>query len=90
MSSKFDPTALIDFYEESEEFVTKYKNISDELKVVTLFRLALELASNDMGLVEAAYLMARLQHTTLGLALGKDESFENLITDYIQKKPTIN
>ena len=43
-----------------------------------------------MGLVEAAYLMARLQHITLGLALGRDDSFEGIIEEYSKKKPTIN
>tara|TARA_R110001606_G_scaffold339259_1_gene487318 strand:- start:853 stop:1125 length:273 start_codon:yes stop_codon:yes gene_type:complete len=90
MPLDFEPKELITFYEETEEFVTRSKTISEELKVVTLFRLALELASKDMGLVEAAYLMARLQHITLGLALGRDDSFEGIIEEYSKKKPTIN
>ena len=90
MPLSFDPQNLITFYEDTEGFVSRFKDIPEELKVVTLFRLALELASKDKGLVEAAYLMARLQHTTLGLALGRDESFEGIIKEYSEKKPTIN
>ena len=90
MPLSFDPQNLITFYEDTEGFVSRFKDIPEELKVVTLFRLALELASKDMGLVEAAYLMARLQHTTLGLALGKDDSFEGVIEEYSKRKPTIN
>jgi hypothetical protein len=90
MPLDFEPQDLITFYEETEEFVARSKTLPNELKVVTLFRLALELASKDMGLVEAAYLMARLQHTTLGIALGKDDSFEGVLQEYSEKKPTIN
>ena len=43
-----------------------------------------------MGLVEAAYLMARLQHTTLGLSLGRNDNFDGVIKEYTGKKPTLN
>tara|TARA_R100000152_G_C6778457_1_gene209160 strand:- start:2022 stop:2294 length:273 start_codon:yes stop_codon:yes gene_type:complete len=90
MVNKFDANAIIQFYDDMEKFASQNKNIPNEIKVVTLFRVALELASEKLGLVEAAYLMARLQHTTLGLALGKDESFDGILKEVMEKKPTIN
>ena len=90
MVNKFDANAIIQFYDDMEKFASQNKTVPNEIKVVTLFRVALELASEKLGLVEAAYLMARLQHTTLGLALGKDESFEGILKEVMEKKPTIN
>jgi hypothetical protein len=90
MTPKINPDAIIQFYDDLEKFASQNKTVPNEIKVVTLFRVALELASEKLGLVEAAYLMARLQHTTLGVTLGKEDGFEGILKEVMEKKRTIN
>jgi len=85
-----DINDLVKFYEHLEDVVENETKIKDSLKVVTLFRVALELAAKDMGLVKASYLMARLQHVSLGASLGMEDDFNGILEELCTKKPTLN
>ena len=73
-----------EFYNKLTEFVESEKKYNNSNKVVLLFRLALELGGGDdeMGLQEICYLMAKLQYTTLGIVLGKDETFNSILEQF--------
>ncbi|MDB9972125.1 hypothetical protein OAE09_05655 [Alphaproteobacteria bacterium] len=73
-----------EFYDKLTEFVESEKQYNNSNKVVLLFRLALELGGGDdeMGLQEMCYLMAKLQYTTLGIVLGKDETFNGILEQF--------
>ena len=88
-----DPyTGVNEFYERWTELVDKEKNINNSNKVEILFRLALELGGADkaMGLEEMCYLMAKLQYTTLGIVLGKEESFNGILEQFDVSRTTPN
>tara|TARA_R100000935_G_scaffold52579_1_gene79835 strand:- start:116 stop:391 length:276 start_codon:yes stop_codon:yes gene_type:complete len=73
-----------EFYDRLTEFVENEKKFNNSNKVVLLFRLALELggADDEMGLEEMCYLMSKLQYTTLGILLGKEESFNGILEEF--------
>jgi hypothetical protein len=73
-----------EFYNKLKDFVVNEKKYNNSNKVVLLFRLALELGGGDdeMGLQEMCYLMAKLQYTTLGIVLGKDETFNGILEQF--------
>ena len=70
-----------EFYDKLSDFVANEKKYNNSNKVVLLFRLALELGGGDdeMGLQEMCYLMSKLQYTTLGILLGKEETFNGIL-----------
>ena len=43
-----------------------------------------------MGLEEMCYLMAKLQYTTLGIVLGKEESFNGILEQFDVSRTTPN
>ena len=73
-----------DFYSKLFNFVNSEKHYSNSNKVVLLFRAALELGGGDeeMGLHEMCYLLAKLQYTTLGITLGKDENYNGILEKF--------
>ena len=73
-----------EFYYKLTKFVESEKKYNNSNKVVLLFRLALELGGgdNEMGLQEMCYLMSKLQYTTLGIVLGKDETFNGILEQF--------
>jgi|TARA_R110000796_G_scaffold179849_1_gene296420 hypothetical protein len=73
-----------EFYEKLTDFVNGEKKFNNSNKVVLLFRLALELggADDEMGLQEMCYLMSKLQYTTLGIILGKEETFNGILEEF--------
>tara|TARA_R110000764_G_scaffold95759_2_gene179643 strand:- start:245 stop:520 length:276 start_codon:yes stop_codon:yes gene_type:complete len=83
---------ISDFYDSLTEFVDNEKNFNNNNKVVLLFRLALELggADDEMGLQEMCYLMSKLQYTTLGILLGKEETFNGILEEFDVSRTTPN
>ena len=73
-----------EFYDELTKFVESEKKCNNSNKIVLLFRLALELGGGDdeMGLQEMCYPMSKLQYTTLGIVLGKDETFSGILEQF--------
>ncbi len=43
-----------------------------------------------MGLEEMCYLMAKLQYTTLGIVLGKEETFNGILEEFDVSRTTPN
>ena len=81
-----------EFYDKLTEFVESEKKCNNSNKIVLLFRLALELGGGDdeMGLQEMCYLMSKLQYTTLGIVLGKDETFNGILEQFDVNKAQPN
>jgi len=83
---------ISDFYDSLTEFVDNEKKFNNNNKVVLLSRLALELggADDEMGLQEMCYLMSKLQYTTLGILLGKEETFNGILEEFDVSRTTPN
>ena len=85
-------SGINEFYNKLTEFVDNERGFNNSNKIVLLFRLALELGGGDdeMGLQEMCYLMAKLQYTTLGIALGKEETFNGILEQFDVRSNTPN
>jgi|TARA_R110000787_G_scaffold10531_2_gene35688 hypothetical protein len=81
-----------EFYDKLSDFVANEKKYNNSNKVVLLFRLALELGGGDdeMGLQEMCYLMSKLQYTTLGILLGKEETFNGILEQFDVRRTAPN
>lgn len=77
---------VIEFYQDLENFVNDYQNVNSDLKDITLLRLAVDGMSEKIGLVKTSYIISNTLKNTLGISLGKDEDFNELLSDYMNKK----
>jgi|TARA_R110000796_G_scaffold116944_1_gene229593 hypothetical protein len=78
-------------YESLEDKLQECPDTSGAGQAVVLFRLALEVASNDLGMASAVHLMSRLLSTTLGIMSDEEAvGYEEILHDFETKDQTPN
>ena len=75
-------TGISEFYDNLKNVIDNENRFNDNNKLVVLLRLVTELGSENIGLVETSYLLSKLQSVSLGIHLGREESFNGILEEF--------
>tara|TARA_R100000700_G_C3100365_1_gene97699 strand:+ start:267 stop:536 length:270 start_codon:yes stop_codon:yes gene_type:complete len=80
MNKKYTP--LDDFYDHIKIITKATTDLNMEAKTIVLFRAALELGAEEMGVEKAMNVLARLMTSTMSILDGDEEAdFQDILED---------